>query len=191
MEGEEKQSEKTEEIHDIKSFILRKQWLTGWHTIWSIPDGQQTEKKAVTACSIAAGAGIAAGFARSCLGPAGIVKSSASIVPKLGVYGFVIAPNIVAAATYVYATSYAADIRGKSDEINHFVGGAAAGAVFGLKNLSLFQVAKKGVGLGVVALMISELATKPAFESLRREAQVKPFYVFGRRSNIPSNIEHK
>ncbi|XP_069128120.1 LOW QUALITY PROTEIN: NADH dehydrogenase [ubiquinone] 1 alpha subcomplex subunit 11-like [Argopecten irradians] len=195
MDGEEKTVKKTlffEEIQSIWSFIGQKRYFTDWHVIWTIPDGQQTERKAVTACVIAAGLGISAGFLKVALGPVGATKSSSIILPRIGLFGRFVSPGIIGAAAYVYATSYAADFRKTSDEVNHFIGGATAGAIIGLRHLKPLLIVSRSVGLGVVGLMAAQIANKPFFQEFKTAPAWKPSYIiFGHRERTPSNLEHK
>ncbi|XP_060082501.1 NADH dehydrogenase [ubiquinone] 1 alpha subcomplex subunit 11-like [Ylistrum balloti] len=191
MESEEKQShEKEDGINDIKGFILHKDWKFDWHVLWTIPDGQQTEKKAATACSFAAFTGLSACLMRCYLGPAEGTRVALTALPSLGLFGSVVGPSIVSAATYVYVTSYAAEVRGKSEPMNHFYGGAAAGAVYGLRHLNFKKVAVRSIGFAVVGMLASELSTLPGFSRFRGTSKIRQHYLSGNRWRTPSNINH-
>ncbi|OWF35555.1 uncharacterized protein LOC110442799 [Mizuhopecten yessoensis] len=187
MEGEEKQSE---DPNTLKEFISKRNWEKDWHIIWTVPDGERTEEKATTAVVYASAIGVTSGLFRASLGPT--AATSLGLIPKLGVFGAVLGPNIVAAATFVYVTSYAAQVRGKSEAHNHAFGGAAAGAILGFKHKSLLKIAQRSIWLGVAGVLASQLTTLPGFQEIIKAPTGKQLYVLGgRRWKTPTNLEHK
>ncbi|XP_023936572.1 NADH dehydrogenase [ubiquinone] 1 alpha subcomplex subunit 11 [Bicyclus anynana] len=69
-------------------------------------------------------------------------------------YAYFIGPLVGMATAFTLSANYAANVRGKNDKINYFLGGAVAGGVFGAWQRSVTVGVPAAIVLGAVAITV-------------------------------------
>ncbi|XP_059046809.1 NADH dehydrogenase [ubiquinone] 1 alpha subcomplex subunit 11 [Achroia grisella] len=75
------------------------------------------------------------------------------VINTVGRYGFIIGPLVGMAAAFTVTANVAQNVRGKNDEINYFLGGAAAGSIFGAWQRSITLGVPAAILLGAAAVI--------------------------------------
>ncbi|XP_053614628.1 NADH dehydrogenase [ubiquinone] 1 alpha subcomplex subunit 11 [Plodia interpunctella] len=112
------------------------------------PEGQDIFKKTFVTSKYAAITGLTAASFDVLMysHPKGFVNT-------IGRYAWFIGPMVGMAAAFTVTTNVAQNIRGKNDKINYFLGGVAAGSVFGAWQRNATVAVPLSVLLGVAAVI--------------------------------------
>ncbi|XP_068620483.1 NADH dehydrogenase [ubiquinone] 1 alpha subcomplex subunit 11 [Battus philenor] len=112
------------------------------------PEGQDVYKKVFVTGKYATLTGLAAATYDVLMysHPKGIVNTT-------GRYMFYLGPLVGMATAFTVTTNVAQNFRNKNDGVNYFLGGVAAGSIFGAWMRSLTVAVPACIGLGAVALI--------------------------------------
>ncbi|KAM3959434.1 NADH dehydrogenase (ubiquinone) B14.7 subunit [Aphomia sociella] len=115
---------------------------------YDTPEGSDIFKKTFVTSKYAALTGLAAASFDVLMfsHPKGFVNT-------VGRYGFFVGPLVGMAAAFTVTTNIAQNARDKNDKINYFLGGIAAGSVFGAWQRSVTIGVPAAVALGVAAII--------------------------------------
>ncbi|XP_060805538.1 NADH dehydrogenase [ubiquinone] 1 alpha subcomplex subunit 11 [Amyelois transitella] len=115
---------------------------------YDTPEGSDIFKKTFVTSKYAALSGIAyASFDVLMFShPTGILNT-------LGRYAYIVGPMMGMATAFTVTANAAQNIRGKNDKINYFLGGVAAGSIFGAWQRSVTVGVPAAVVLGVAAVI--------------------------------------
>ncbi|CAG9795943.1 unnamed protein product [Diatraea saccharalis] len=115
---------------------------------YDTPEGQDIFKKVFVTSKYAALAGLGAASFDVLMysHPQGILNTTGRIMWYIG-------PLVGMATAFTVTTNVAQNIRGKNDKINYFLGGLAAGSVFGAWQRSITIGVPAGIILGAAAII--------------------------------------
>ncbi|XP_028178151.1 NADH dehydrogenase [ubiquinone] 1 alpha subcomplex subunit 11-like [Ostrinia nubilalis] len=115
---------------------------------YDTPEGQDILMKSIVTSKYAALSGLGAATFDVLM-----YSQPKGIVATAGRFMWYIGPLVGMATAFTVTTNVAQNIRGKNDKINYFLGGVAAGSVFGAWQRSITISVPMAVLLGLVAVV--------------------------------------
>ncbi|XP_026755868.1 NADH dehydrogenase [ubiquinone] 1 alpha subcomplex subunit 11 [Galleria mellonella] len=115
---------------------------------YDTPEGTDILKKTFVTSKYAALTGLAAASFDVLMfsHPKGVINT-------IGRYGYIIGPLVGMASAFTVTANVVQNVRGKNDELNYFLGGVAAGSIFGAWQRSLTIGIPAAVVLGAAAVI--------------------------------------